>query len=482
MIYLTLLAAHIQMAVAQDTGNDSLSQQYGWQEEFPNAAINFGLHELKEPPKESTLQGSANEWWKLFGYDGLNALVALALEENYTLKIAESRVGEARAQTRLAKADLLPHISLNPSFMRQEFSGNRPMPFEGPVTQIRYNTYTLPLDVSYELDVFGKTRNTVEASAFQYKASAASKVATGLQIASDVTKYYVLLLILDSEEQVLINTRKSREENLRIVKIRYDAGLTNEIDLHRAQTELSSVEVQIKNLDIERKEVELALATLAGQTSSQFSIEKVGVQYAVPAIQLLDTTSWALSRPDLQAAGFALEASQKQLKSARKNLYPSLYLSGSTGMLAAESEQVFEGESRNWLLGATLAIPIFEGGRRQSLLNISEHQLEQQHAYLRHQTLVADQQVQQELSEHERLKQQVKAQQDFLLAAQRAAYLSQQRYLKGLVTYLEVVDAERIVLEAHRLSIQLIGKQLLNTVDLMVALGGDLSAIAATED
>src|SRR5690606_2075231 len=400
---------------------------------------------------------AAHEWWRIIGYRELNDLDAIALEEKYSLKIAQGQVSEDREEIKLARSGLFPVISLNSSFLRQEFSGNRPMPFEGPVDRIRYNTYSVPLDVTYEVDIIGKTKNRVEASEFSHEASTASKEAASLEVASEVARYYVYLLVLDSEEEVLVNTRHSRAENHRVVKTRYEAGLTNEIDLHRAQTELSSVEVQIKNLEIERREVEWLLATLIGQQAGAFSVEKKGLQYAVPEIQLIDTSSRVLSRPDLRAARLSVAAGEKQLRSARKNLYPSLYLSGSTGLVAAESEQLLEGDSRSWLLGATLAVPIFEGGRRQALLNISEYQLEQRVNYLNQEKLRADQQVLQELSASKRLAQQLNAQQEFLLAAQRAAYLSQQRYLRGLVTYLEVVDAERIVLEAQRLSIQLIG-------------------------
>ena len=179
-----------------------------------------------------------------------------------------------------------------------------------------------------------------------------------------------------------------------------------------------------------------------------------------------------LTRPDLKAASYAVEAHKRALKSARKNLYPSLYVTGSTGLLSGEAEQIFDGESRNWLLGATLAVPLFEGGRRQAQININEHQLQRSIGNLKQEELIAYQEVINQRSRLLRLKEQMTSQQEFRAAAQRAADLSHQRYTKGLVTYLEVVDAERIVLEAERLSIQLLGQQLLSTVDLMAAKGG----------
>jgi multidrug efflux system outer membrane protein len=285
------------------------------------------------------------------------------------------------------------------------------------------------------------------------------------------------LLTLDTENQILARTISSRQENLEIVETRYSAGLTNEIDLQRARTVLSSVGVQLENNQRQRTEIELRLATLSGQSASSFSIENTGIQYLAPVIEPDAPNSLAKNRPDIQAADYTIEAYKKQVESARKNKYPSLYLQGSAGLLTGNSDQLFEGESRNWLVGATLSVPLFEGGRRQAQLAISDHLLQAAVDNLKQQELGANPEVERALSNLSRLNKQLEAQQDFLLAAQKAAELSGQRYRKGLVTYLEVVDAERIVLEAERLSAQLLGQQLISTIDLVVAMGGDLGDI-----
>src|SRR5690606_21037719 len=147
IIYLLLLI-NVTPAFAQEGGLSTESRQPGWQEEFPDEPRIFGLQELEDPPTISTQEKAAHEWWKLFGYHELNDLITLAQEENYSLKIAQGQVNEAREEIKLARSGLFPDISLNPSFVRQEFSGNRPMPFEGPVDRIRYNTYSVPLDVT----------------------------------------------------------------------------------------------------------------------------------------------------------------------------------------------------------------------------------------------------------------------------------------------------------------------------------------------
>lgn len=160
------------------------------------------------------------------------------------------------------------------------------------------------------------------------------------------------------------------------------------------------------------------------------------------------------------------------MKQAKKELYPSLYLDGSLGLLSGKYDNILENDSRNWLVGATLSVPLFEGGRRRAQLARSEFQLQGAKAQLSQRKLVGDQKVEKALSNLGRIDEQLSVQQEFLSAAQKAAALSRERYRKGLVTYLEVVDAERVVLEAEKLLAQLIGQQLISTVDLMEATGG----------
>jgi outer membrane protein TolC len=150
---------------------------------------------------------------------------------------------------------------------------------------------------------------------------------------------------------------------------------------------------------------------------------------------------------------------------------------GSAGLVSATSNKLFEEDSRNWLVGANLSIPVFEGRRRQSLLEISEQQMQGAAEQLKQNELIASRQVAQASDELRRLNEKLSDQQQFLNAALKTADLSRQRYKQGLVTYLEVVDAERVVLEAERLLIQILGGQLLSTVDLFVSLGGNTAQV-----
>ncbi|MEL7585728.1 MAG: efflux transporter outer membrane subunit [Prolixibacteraceae bacterium] len=436
--------------------------------------IGHGRDTLRPAPMADA---DGNSWWQIFGYNKLDELIKKALQNNHQLAAVQSQVNESDARVRLAKSSLFPSLSVNPSVTREELAANRPLPFDVPAERVRYSTYLLPVELSYEVDLFGKNNSEKKASQFRFDSAVASQKASELDISAAVSQNFILLLMLDSEADVLKRTRLDRIENLEIVTTRYDAGLTNEMDVQRARTELASVDIQIKNVQIERRNAELQLAVLTGQPSENFSVKSGGIQYTAPEMKAVAPSGLTITRPDLEAGKWSVEAYKQQVKNARRNRLPSLNLFGSAGLISAVPDDLFDDDSRNWLVGANLSIPVFEGKRRQSMLKITEHQLDGSMASLKQNEVMASRQVSQAADELHRLKEQFSDQQTFLSAAYRTADLSRQRYKQGLVTYLEVVDADRVVLEAERLLIRLLGTQLLSTVDLLVALGGDAEQI-----
>lgn len=449
---------------------DTPADHWKWQPGSPDLKIKLGDDTITAPPQNNV---NEKEWWKAFGYPELNRLTDLALAENHDIKIGESRVGASYAREKYTRSFLYPSVSFNPSVIRQEYSANRPLPVDfGTQQSVINNTYSLPLDLSYEVDITGKISNRTKASSYDFQAATASQESMELSVASRVARNFAMLLTLDAEKEILERTLSTRQENLEIVETRYKAGLTNEIDYQRAKTEYSSVSVQLRNNQLQRTDIELALSTLCGQSATNFSIEDTELKYLAPELtSYLPSVSNNL-RPDIRAAEYEVKSYKNELKSSKKELYPSLYLDGSVGLLSGQADNVFESESRNWLIGATLSVPLFEGGRRRAQMEISEHQLQSAVDQLDQQKLVANQEVEKALSNLGRVNDQLSVQQDYLSAAQKAAELSRQRYRKGLVTYLEVVDAERVVLEAERLLAQLLGQQLISTIDLVEATGG----------
>lgn len=439
----------------------------------------------QEPPQESVALYIGNDtitentdpitdvepWWEAFGYTTLDSLVQKAILNNVDLKIARARVEQARADKQIALAELFPAIRFEPSFVRQEFSANRPNPFGGQLGRATLNTYELPLTLSYELDVFGKNINNVQASSLRSKASEEERKNTLLAVTAEVARNYFLLLQLDAENDLLVHTEKTRQDNLEITSTRYEAGLVSQIDVLRAKTELSSVQVQLKNNRQLRAEIELILATLAGEDASTFQIPHSKVRYLPPSVAFVDKDSLSGSRPDLKAAKLLMEASDKRVSSQWKKLLPSFRLNGSYGYLSGNADNLIEDNGRTWIAGISASLPIFEGGRKRSEIKLKRSELQEARENYNKLTLESYRQVENAYAQLQWAHRQLLAQQEFVAAARDAANLTNERYRKGLVNYIDVVDAERQVLEAERLSVQLFARELTGRVTLIQALG-----------
>lgn len=415
-------------------------------------------------------------WWEAFGYTALINLQEEAIKNNFDLKVAENNVNRSKAFLTASRASIMPSISLDPSFVRQEFSANRPIGFDaGVLPQIRQNNLSVPLNLTYEVDILGKNSNSIKAARFDLQSVEAAQNNRMLQVTSLVAQNFFTLLSLDTEYAILKRTLVIRGDNLEIVSTRFEAGLVNEIDLQRAKTELATVEVQTKNNRQLRSEVELALAVLCGKEPGKFAVNNALLEYLPPIIQPISASDASTFRPDLIQFRNNQQAAEHLLQNSQKQLYPSLFLRSSFGYVSESASDLFNSRSRTWLVGGTISIPIFDGLSRRAQIEVSRQELNMSHNILEQGILQANQEIENVLSNLTRLNEQLIAQRDFQLAAQEAADLSKQRYTKGLVTYLEVVDAERVVLDAERLSVQLLGQMYTNTVRLVVAMGGKIN-------
>jgi multidrug efflux system outer membrane protein len=245
----------------------------------------------------------------------LDELVKQALTRNHQLAGGQSGVNESEARVRMAKSALFPSLSINPSYTREELSANRPLPFDVPAEKVRYSTYLLPVELSYEVDLFGKNNSAKKASRFRFQSATAGQQASKLEVSALVAQNYIFLLVLDSEAEVLQRTRSDRVENLDLVTTRYSAGLTNEMDVQRARTELSSVDVQIRNNQIERRNAELQLAALTGQPADHFVVKSEGIQFVALGMKPVLVSSTSLNRPDLEAEQLLIQLVGRQLLS-----------------------------------------------------------------------------------------------------------------------------------------------------------------------
>ena len=468
-VLIKLLVFNIGVLVA--TGGYAQEEAANWRWQQPlqqDIALLIGADTIAEPAKPLT---DSSTWWESFGYAGLDSLVEMARAHNIELKVAQSLVDQARAKRKIALASMFPSIQFEPSFVRQGLSANRPNPFGGQLDAVTFSTYELPLTLSYELDVFGKNNDQVLANTLISQATEEQRRNVMLQIVSEVAQNYFLILQLDAENDLLQNTLETRRNNLDITSTRHEAGLVSQIDVLRAKTELSSIEVQLKNNSQLRAEIELVLATLSGQDATEFRIPHTRIKYLPPAIMFLEKDSLAGLRPDLKAAKLFLESNEKLVRSQKKQLLPSFYLDGAYGYLSGESANLTGDSSENWVVGVSASLPIFQGGKKRSEIQLRKSELEETEELYNQQVLVSYQQVENAYARLKWVHDQLLAQQEFVAAAIDAAQLTRERYRKGLVNYLDVVDADRQVLEAEQLSVQLFGQELVGRVGLIRALG-----------
>ena len=419
-------------------------------------------------PLDNLPKGS---WWEVFGDARLNELEAQALGANQELKAAVARVDQARATARVARSELFPSLNLAPAYNRQRYSPNQEPSF-GPLTA---NTFSVPLDLSYEIDLWGRVRRGFESARADAQASLAAFYGVLLTLQADVAQNYFALRALDAEIATVTGTVELRKEQVRLVRSRFEGGVGNELDVARAETELATTEADAASLRRRRTELENAIAILVGNNPTSFQLAPASTNNwnpeppAIPAGLPADLLE---RRPDVAEAERRLASANARIGVAKAAFFPVLTLTGSGGYLSGDVETLFNWESRAWSIGPSLSLPIFAGGRNRANYQRSQAAYRESIALYRQQILVAFGEVENTLAAIRYLADQAAAQQRAVASARRAAGLATDRYRSGIVSYLEVVDASREALQAERANAQLGGQRLIASIQFIKALGG----------
>jgi len=412
-------------------------------------------------------------WWEVFGDTTLNELERRATTANQQLKAAVARVEQARATARVSKGALLPTLESNSYFRRERYSPNQ-QPNFGALTA---NTIRVPLDLSYEVDLWGRLKRGFEGASADAQASLAALHNVQLIVQADVAQNYFTLRALDAELATVVSTIGLRKEQLQLVRSRFEGGVASELDVARAQTELASAEAEQSALAKQRAELEHALAVLLGEPASAFKLPALASAHIAwqplpPAIPPGLPADLLERRPDVAEAERQLASANARIGVAKSASFPVLRLTGSGGFVSGELENLFSLDSRVWSFGPSLSLPIFAGGRNRANLQRSQAAYEEAVARYRQQVLVAFGEVESSLAGLHHLARQAEAQARAVASARRAAELANERYKGGIVSYLEVVDANRATLQVERAAAQLTGQRLLASVLLIKSLGG----------
>jgi outer membrane protein, multidrug efflux system len=419
----------------------------------------------------SSFSSLQTHWWRLFGDAELNRLQTLALGANQDLVAAMHRVDEARADFQTARADLLPALSAGGSAERSQSSANATqIPGFAPA---EVSQYRLKSNLSYELDLWGKVRRSVESKRASLEATAFARDAVLLRLTGEVGGQYFQLRTLDAEKALLDQTIALRKESLGITRTKFEGGLTSKSDLTRAQSQLASAEADVADIIRRRSLVENTLAELCGQSAGGFRVTaRAALQSSVPSVPLSSPATLLRQRPDIAECERTLAARNAEIGVAMGGRLPSVKLNGSLNMESLTLGDLLSSGSRAFSIGPELSLPVFTGGANRARVEKAKARHAQAASEYRGIVLAAVKEVEDAITNQRGYGAQAERQETNAASAAETTKLSLERYTKGVVNYLEVVDAQREELQARRDLVQARGNRLVATVQLMKALGG----------
>jgi NodT family efflux transporter outer membrane factor (OMF) lipoprotein len=426
-------------------------------------------------PKDAIPKGV---WWEIFHDHELNRYEQQLLAANQSLAAARNRLDQARSLARVASAGLFPTLTADPGASRTRYSGNRALALTpgNPLTQ---GVYQIPFALNYEVDLFGRARKNLEASNASLQGAAADLQNVQLVLSAELAADYFNLRELDSEYQVVQESVKIQQEGLALVNHRHEGGIASGLDLAQQQTLLDSTVTQLALLEQQREQFEHAIAVLTGNPASTFSVPVAPLHATPPPVPLGMPSDLLERRPDIATAERAMAQENALVGVAKTAFYPQFTISGTGGFQSTSISSLIAAPSAFWSLGGDLLQPIFNGGRNRANLAATKSAYDESVANYRESVLTAFQQVEDGLSGLKTLSQAAESQAAAITDARRALEIANNRYAGGLTTFLDVITAQSVLLTNERLSTQLLGQQMVNSVYLVKALGGgwDASAI-----
>lgn len=432
-------------------------------------------------PKDSIPKG---EWWTTFSDPELNQFEAQALKANQTIEIARNQLQQARASARISQAGLFPQLSAGVSAQRSQTSAGKPtttgIPLSAPSTQ---NDFLVPFNLSWEPDVFGGVRRSVESANAAYQASAAGMENVRLLVTSELAVDYFTLRELDAEIAVVDASVDYQAKSLQLVQNRHAGGIASGLDVAQQETQLNSTKTQATLLRRQRAQFEHAIAALVGVPASSFTIPVRPLDTALPTVPIGVPSDVLERRPDVAQAERLMASQNAQIGVAKSAFYPGINLSTGGGFESSDIGRIINASTGFWALGANVAETVFSGGRRRAQVDFARSAYGVSVANYRQTVLTAFQEVEDSLSGLSVLAQAAATQQLSVDAAQRALKIANDRYTGGLVTYLDVISAEQTLLDSQRLATQILGQRLVTSVTLVKALGGgwDASSLQAIQ-
>ena len=419
-------------------------------------------------PSDASARG---KWWEVFGDPLLNGLEDQVSVSNQTLAQTEAQYRGARAAARGAHAPLFPALTAGGSADRSRASGNRPGTAPGTASPIS-NDFQASADLTYEIDVWGRIRRSVEANVASAQASAADLESVRLFLHAELAVDYFLLRGLDAQKQLLDTTAAAYEKALDLTVNRYNQGVVSGVDVAQARTQLYTTRAQAVDLSISRAQLEHAIAILVGKAPAQLSIDPAPEPGKVPPIPRAVPSELLERRPDIAAAERRVASANAQVGAATAAFFPTLLLTVTGGFEAATVSKWFNWPSRFWSLGASVLQTLFDGGKRRAATEQARANFDAAVAAYRQSVLNAFLEVEDSAAALRLLAEESALQADAVTSAEKALTLARDRYQGGITTYLEVVTAQNTALINERVSVEIATRRMTSAVNLVKALGG----------
>jgi NodT family efflux transporter outer membrane factor (OMF) lipoprotein len=415
-------------------------------------------------------------WWQLFNDSELNRLESLALTNNQNLVAAAARLEQAHALVTAARSEFFPQLTAGgtPSgdFSRQRTSGNAPQNGHPAGTSYTYDTFTAPIYLGWEADLWGRVRRQSQAAKARFVASADDLESARLAVAAEVAADYFALRTLDDEYTLVVNTIEADRRSLELTQNRRRGGIVSDLDVAQAATQLHTAETGLPDIELSRDKMRHALAVICGRSPVDFSIATNSSTAAVvPDIPPGLPSRLLEHRPDIAAAERRMAAANAVVGVAKAAFFPAVRINGMAGFQSVDASTWFDWPSHLWSVGPSVELPLFTGGLNRAKLAVAHAAYDENVATYRQTVLDAFGEVQDGLAAQHWLAEKSDSENEAVLAARRTLEIANNRYRAGLVTYLDVATAQTEALNQERSAVQLHGARLTAAVNLIKALG-----------
>jgi NodT family efflux transporter outer membrane factor (OMF) lipoprotein len=426
-------------------------------------------------PKDDALRG---KWWEIFGDPQLNALEEKVNVSNQNIAAAAANFFAARALVKEARSQLFPTVATSPGITVQRPSATNSTGKAGaPSSAVgTFTEYTFPFDATWQPDLFGRIRNTINSAAYGAQASAADLENIRLTAQADLAIDYFQLRGQDALKQLLDETVADYQQSLDLTKALYETGIDTDEAVAEAETQLEATQAQDVALGIQRAQLEHAIALLTGQPASTFSIPVSPLSSGPPAIPIGVPSQLLERRPDIAAAERLMAQANAQIGIARAAYYPTVTLSAAAGFESSAFTKWFSWPSRFFAVGPAASETIFDGGLRRATMQQFRAQYDETVANYRQSVLTAFQQVEDNLASLRILSVEIQHQDAAVASAEKTLTIAQDRYKLGLDPYLNVLTAQTTLLSNRQTVVDLRIQQMTASGGLIEALGGGWNA------